>query len=58
MLTRDQQEEQLKQTAKAALFEQQFAKAFDKALSEKRNSANRPYAEKQDWSKYQSKPSY
>lgn len=36
MYTRDQMEEQLKANTKAAIFEQQFASAFDRILSEKR----------------------
>ncbi len=58
MYTRDQMEEQLKQTTKAAIFEQQFATAFDKILSEKRMGVNQLYAEKKDWTKYRINPSY
>ena len=33
-------EEQVKQSAKAALFEQQFAAAFDKYMDQKRSNVN------------------
>lgn len=58
MYTRDQMEEQLKQETKAALFEQQFATAFDKYLNEKRQNINQTYADKRDWTKYRLQPSY
>ena len=46
MYTRDQMEEQLKATTKAAIFEKQFAEAFDRVLLEKRSGAPKPYSEK------------
>eukprot|EP00347_Sterkiella_histriomuscorum_P012897 403366798 len=46
MYTRDQMEEQLKAHTKAAIFESQFAQAFEKILSEKRSGQNQTYADK------------
>lgn len=51
-------EEQVKHTAKAAIFDQQFAAAFDKFLNEKRQGINQSYADKRDWQKYRLSPSY
>jgi len=45
-------EEQLKQSAKADLFNKKFEEAFDKYLTEKRNNVNQQYADKVDWTKY------
>jgi len=45
MFTKDQLEEQLKGHAKSAIFERDFAQAFDKYLAQKRNNSNRTYAE-------------
>lgn len=58
MYTKDQMEEQLKYTAKANLFDQQFAAAFDKYINEKRQNINQKYSEKRDWKKYSVMPSY
>ena len=57
MFTKDQLEEQLKVNAKSALFERDFALAFDKYLAEKREGATKTYAEKKDWSEYTLNPS-
>ncbi len=51
-------EEQLKQSAKADLFNKKFEEAFDKYLTEKRNNVNQQYADKVDWTKYRVQPSY
>ena len=48
----------MKHTAKAAIFDQQFATAFDKFLNEKRQGINQSYADKRDWKKYRLNPSY
>lgn len=57
MYTKDQLEDQLKTTAKSAIFERDFALAFDKYIAEKRNASGKTYAEKQDWSVYTLNPS-
>ena len=49
-------EEQLKQKAKAKLFEEQFAEAFDKYIGEKRQGINQSYADKRDWKDYRAMP--
>ena len=58
MYTKDQLEAQLKGHAKSAIFERDFALAFDKHLSEKREGANRTYAEKKDWREYRLVPAF
>jgi len=57
MFTKDQLEDKLKTTAKSAIFERDFALAFDKYIAEKRNNSNKTYAEKKDWSVYTLNPS-
>jgi len=49
-------EEQLKQKAKARLFEDQFAEAFNKYITEKREGINQSYADKRDWKEYRAMP--
>jgi hypothetical protein len=58
MFTKDQLEAQLKDNAKSAIFERDFALAFDKYLAEKREGQNKTYAEKKDWSEYTLKNSH
>jgi len=57
MFTKDQLEDQLKTNAKSALFERDFALAFDKYLAQKREGATKTYAEKKDWTEYTLNPS-
>ncbi len=49
MFTKEQLETQLKGQAKSAIFERDFAIAFNKHLAEKREGVNHTYAEKQNW---------
>jgi hypothetical protein len=49
MFSKDQLEAQLKSHAKSAIFERDFVNAFNKHLTEKREGANKTYAEKKDW---------
>jgi hypothetical protein len=49
MFTKEQLETQLKERAKAAIFERDFALAFDKYLAQKRDGASKSYAEKVNW---------
>ena len=58
MFTKDQLEAQLKGQAKSAIFERDFALAFDKYLAEKREGANKTYAEKKDWREYRISPAF
>ena len=58
MYSKDQLEAQLKGHAKAVIFERDFAQAFDKYLTQKREGANRTYAEKKDWKEYRLTPAF
>ena len=58
MFTKDQLESQLKTQAKSAMFERDFVLAFNKHLNEKREGANRTYAEKKDWQEYRLTPAF
>jgi hypothetical protein len=58
MFTKDQLESQLKTQAKSAMFERDFALAFNRHLNEKREGANRTYAEKKDWREYRLTPAF
>ena len=52
MYSKDQLEQQLKSSAKSAIFERDFVLAFNKYLTEKREGASKTYAEKKDWQDY------
>jgi len=52
MFSKDQLEAQLKGHAKSAIFERDFVNAFNKYLTEKREGANKTYAENKDWKEY------
>lgn len=52
MYTKEQLEDQLRHQAKSAIFQRDFALAFDKYIAEKRNGAGKTYAEKKDWQEY------
>jgi hypothetical protein len=52
MFSKDQLETQLKGHAKSAIFERDFVNAFNKYLTEKREGADKTYAEKKDWKEY------
>lgn len=52
MYSRDQMEEQLKAQAKAAIFERQFAEAFEKQLQKKRMGEQQMLADKVDRTDY------
>ena len=52
MFSKDQLESQLKGHAKSAIFERDFVNAFNKHITEKREGANKTYAEKKDWTEY------
>lgn len=58
MFTKDQLETQLKTHAKSAMFERDFVLAFNRHLNEKREGANRTYAEKKDWQEYRLTPAF
>lgn len=58
MFTKDQLETQLKGHAKSAIFERDFALAFNKYLGQKREGATRTYAERSDWQKYRLTPAF
>lgn len=58
MYTREQLEQVLKSEAKSAIFERDFAIAFNKYLNEKREGVNKTYAERKDWSEYRLQPAF
>jgi hypothetical protein len=58
MYTKDQLEAQLKSHAKSAIFERDFTLAFNKYLQQKREGADKTYAEKKDWKEYRLQPAF
>ena len=58
MFSKDQLEAQLKSHAKSAIFERDFTLAFNKHLQQKREGAEKTYAEKKDWREYRLNPAF